>query len=121
MAKFLNRADIPNIEHFMFFGIFEDRRRHLCEVRKDKIGCHGVYRVSDGDQCFQNLIAWERIAGENCRLSLEMWVRERLDNCFRIAALKEEGPDRDSWIEDAIYFNKILRRLDSPASGSDGT
>jgi hypothetical protein len=43
-------------------------------------------------------------------MPLEAWVRERLDNCLRIAASKG-GADRAGWIEDARYFRAILARI----------
>lgn len=48
-------------------------------------------------------------------LSVEDWVRERLDNCQRLAAQKT-GKDRDGWMEDASYFQKILARLASQSA-----
>jgi hypothetical protein len=40
-------------------------------------------------------------------IGLEDWVRERLDNCQRIAAQKV-GHYREGWLEDAQYFQRIL-------------
>ncbi len=47
------------------------------------------------------------------RLSLTMWVRDRLDNCHRIAATKS-GQDQRGWMEDAAYFAAILEALACP-------
>jgi len=46
-------------------------------------------------------------------MPLDAWVRERLDNCERIAASKG-GADREGWLEDARYFRRILERLTAP-------
>jgi hypothetical protein len=45
-------------------------------------------------------------------LTVEDWVRERLDNCQRLAAGKV-GADRDGWLEDARYFSRVLARMDA--------
>lgn len=44
------------------------------------------------------------------KLTLEQWVAERLQNCERIANVKN-GTERDGWLEDADYFRQILERL----------
>ncbi len=36
------------------------------------------------------------------------WVRERYDNCIRIAAQKT-GPEKAGWLTDAAYFEAIAR------------
>jgi hypothetical protein len=43
-------------------------------------------------------------------IPVDMWVRERLENCLRIAK-ERTGKDRDGWLEDAKYFRAILARL----------
>ncbi len=40
-------------------------------------------------------------------ITLVEWVRERLENCNRIAATKT-GVEREGWEEDARYFRLIL-------------
>ena len=42
------------------------------------------------------------------QLPLIEWVLERFENCNRIARSKENSADRDSWLEDAAYFQQIL-------------
>jgi hypothetical protein len=49
-------------------------------------------------------------------IPVNAWVRERLDNCHRLAALRT-GKDRDGWLEDAAYFAEILKRLPDAGSG----
>jgi hypothetical protein len=41
------------------------------------------------------------------------WLNDRLDNCHRIAAIKE-GRDRDGWMEDAAYFSEAVIQLSAP-------
>lgn len=49
-------------------------------------------------------------------LSVLEWSRERLANTYRIAAVKS-GADRDSWLEDASYWEQIVSILSaSPGS-----
>lgn len=52
------------------------------------------------------------------KLSTEIWILERLDNCRRIAATKS-GTDRDGWLEDAAYFGDVLERLAAPPAQID--
>jgi hypothetical protein len=47
-------------------------------------------------------------------LTVEEWVRERLDNCQTLAA-KKVGADREGWLEDARYFQRILERITLPS------
>lgn len=41
---------------------------------------------------------------------LQVWVRERMENCERIAERKI-GADRNGWLDDAKYFRAILTYL----------
>lgn len=51
-------------------------------------------------------------------LSLDQWVRERYENCLRLAETKS-GLDRDGWLNDADYFRRIAAELrDSPSRPS---
>lgn len=58
------------------------------------------------------------------QLPLLEWVRERYENCLRLAKLKE-GADQDSWLEDAHYFRQLMtivrcfKRLNATGKASD--
>jgi hypothetical protein len=43
-------------------------------------------------------------------LTVDEWVRERLENC-QILAASEFGEIREGWLEDARYFQLILDLL----------
>lgn len=59
-------------------------------------------------------------------LTISDWVKERLENCTRIAATKK-GEDRAGWLEDAKYFAEIYAIVsaseaqESPAAEPDWT
>lgn len=55
-------ADLPNQEGFKFIGVDKENMRHECEVKKNAIGCHSVYRTQDGEPFFMRLAGWENIA-----------------------------------------------------------
>lgn len=40
-------------------------------------------------------------------MTTQDWIRERLDNCHKIAATKT-GKDRASWLQDAIHLAATL-------------
>lgn len=46
-------------------------------------------------------------------LTVSDWVKERLENCKRIAATKK-GEDRAGWLEDAKYFAEIYAIVSAP-------
>lgn len=43
-------------------------------------------------------------------LTVEQWAQERLDNCYELAAAKT-GSDRQGWLDDAWYWNEILKDI----------
>lgn len=54
--------DIPNQRGFRFVGIGLDGSKINCIVDKDAIGCFCVYRESDREPCFFQLIGWEPLS-----------------------------------------------------------
>lgn len=45
------------------------------------------------------------------KLTLNEWLRERYENCIRVAA-SAPATDKAGWLEDATYFAHALNRLD---------
>ncbi len=43
-------------------------------------------------------------------LSLEDWLRERHENCLRLAEQKV-GAEREGWLEDAAYFSRAMTTI----------
>lgn len=61
----------------------------------------GVRKMSSPDEFY----SLDKYADEE--VTLKEWVRDRKNNCLRIAESKT-GADRDGWLEDASYFQQIL-------------
>lgn len=40
-----------------------------------------------------------------------VWLRERKENCFRIAE-KKTGSDRTGWLQDARYFGDAIKLIE---------
>lgn len=51
-------ADLPNQEGFRFIGIDRDGQQRPCVVRKNAVGCLGVYDERDNEPCLMRLEAW---------------------------------------------------------------
>jgi hypothetical protein len=43
-------------------------------------------------------------------VELVEWLRERYDNCIRIAAQKT-GDDKEGWLDDAAYFRWAIETI----------
>lgn len=52
--------DLPNQEGFVFIGIDKNNNKHECEVKKNPIGCHSVYKTENGEPFFFQLSGWEQ-------------------------------------------------------------
>lgn len=55
-------ALLPNASEFEFTGCFKDGSESLCIVKKDSIGMHSVFRISDNEPCWFQLSGWKRKA-----------------------------------------------------------
>ena len=47
---------------------------------------------------------------------VRQWLCDRLDNCHRISATKQNGRERDEWLNDAAYFSAAIGLIDWSAA-----
>jgi hypothetical protein len=57
-SRLVRLADLPNQVGFRFTGVDREGGEHKCEVRKNPVGCHGVYRLDTGEPFFVQLCGW---------------------------------------------------------------